>query len=247
MVARRRRRAGVTPRQWLGWSLAALVVAGVAYVAVQRGLLKGADLRGAVPGGGQLCPATRAGGGYIYSDTVAGTGQSFFYWLAWRSARDQALGQITCAEPEFLKRVGQQLTCPVGCEKVGAPACRPLTVNVSDPSQPGRFGRLLARHTCQLVKAQRQPHPGWRWGQWTITVSCRRLCGCNLNQACVKEEPPVEAPDPEPQPPAQEPIINPPNEPAPDEDPTQPQPPAQEPVATFTPQPISPQDLFFGV
>lgn len=228
-------------RQWIGGGLAVLVVAGMAYLAVQRGLLDEANLKGALPGKALACPAGRTTTSVFYSQSE-GIGRSFFYWWAWRLAVADALDQVPCDEKNSKRIISRGKENPA-CEKDGEPVCRRMKTNISDPAFSGRFGRNLARHSCRLKRAMRIPHPGWKWGQWEILLNCQVLCSCT--QAWKQREEPVIAPDPEPQPPAQEPIINPPDEPAPGEDPLQPQPPAQEPVATF--QPMSIQDTFLGV
>lgn len=231
MAAKRRKRNEGFSRQWLGWGLAAVAVAGLAYAAIQRQLLEGADLRGQAPGQALACPAGRTTSSLFYSQSE-GIGRSFFYWWAYRAAVGDALDQVPCDEQNSKRIIIQGAEHPA-CEKDGEPACRRMKTNVSDPAFSGKFGRNLARHACQVKRAVRLPHPGWRWGQWEILVNCQVLCSCT--QAWKQKEEPVIAPDPEPELPVQQPIIKEPEEPAQNEDQFQPQAPAQEPVATTSP------------
>lgn len=237
MVARKRRRAGVSSRQWLGWGLAVAVVVGVAYLAVERGLLPSESLRGALPGQALTCPAGRTTSSLFYSQSE-GIGRSFFYWRAWRLAVEDALDQVPCDIQNSRRIIRGELSLNPACEKDGEAMCQRMKTNVSDPAFPGRFGRNLAKYSCQRVRARRLPHPGWRWGEWEILVNCQVLCSCT--QRWKQVDPPLEAPDPEPE----QGNVLPPNEPdlPPEQDPVvqkspMPQPSPQEPVVTTTPRP----------
>lgn len=252
MVARKRKRNTITSRQWLTWGLAATVLVAVVYLAMQRPGVDIRDLQGAVggaaPNKGLMCPARRVASAYIYTDSVTGAGQSFFYWWAYRLAVADALQAATATTDNVVAKANQQLSCPAGCERQGEAVCKRMRYNPADPAYKGKFGRLLARHTCRQVRALRDGATRL----WLVKVSCRALYSCLA--MCKKIEAPIVAPDPEPNkppvgkqpepkpdlPPNEDPL---PGDSAPDEDPLQPAQPPQEPVATSEPSVQDAQDI----